>query len=35
MQSLEAKHPNEVEYLQDVDEVLLSIEEVYNQQPEF
>ena len=35
MQSLEAKHPNEVEYLQAVDEVLLSIEEVYNQHPEF
>lgn len=33
--SLEAKHPGESEYLQAVREVLLSIEEVYNQHPEF
>ncbi|MCC8133523.1 MAG: NADP-specific glutamate dehydrogenase [Tannerellaceae bacterium] len=32
---LEAKHPGEKEYLQAVKEVLLSIEEVYNQHPEF
>lgn len=32
---LEAKHPGEQEYLQAVKEVLLSIEEVYNQHPEF
>ena len=35
MQDLEHKHPGEAEYLQAVREVLLSIEEVYNQQPEF
>ena len=35
MSSLEAKHPGEQEYLQAVREVLLSIEEVYNQHPEF
>ena len=35
MTSLEAKHPGESEYLQAVHEVLLSIEEVYNQHPEF
>ena len=35
MASLEAKHPGETEYLQAVREVLLSIEEVYNQHPEF
>lgn len=33
--SLEAKHAGESEYLQAVREVLLSIEEVYNQHPEF
>ncbi|MGL5786652.1 MAG: NADP-specific glutamate dehydrogenase [Bacteroidales bacterium] len=33
--SLEAKHPGEHEYLQAVKEVLLSIEDVYNQHPEF
>ncbi len=33
--SLDAKHPGESEYLQAVREVLLSIEEVYNQHPEF
>lgn len=33
--ALEAKHPGEKEYLQAVKEVLLSIEEVYNQHPEF
>ena len=32
---LETKHPGEAEYLQAVREVLLSIEEVYNQHPEF
>ena len=33
--SLEAKHPGEKEYLQAVKEVLMSVEEVYNQHPEF
>ena len=33
--SLEAKHPGEKEFLQAVKEVLLSVEEVYNQHPEF
>ena len=32
---LEAKHPGEKEFLQAVKEVLLSIEDVYNQHPEF
>lgn len=32
---LEAKHPGEQEYLQAVKEVLMSVEEVYNQHPEF
>ena len=31
MQQLEQKHPGELEYLQAVREVLLSVEEVYNQ----
>ena len=35
MSNLEAKHPGESEYLQAVKEVLLSIEDVYNQHPEF
>lgn len=35
MQQLEAKHPGEPEYLQAVREVLMTIEEVYNQHPEF
>ena len=35
MADLEAKHPGESEYLQAVREVLESIEEVYNQHPEF
>ena len=35
MQSLEAKHPGENEYLQAVSEVLMTIEEVYNNHPEF
>lgn len=35
MCSLEAKHPGESEYLQAVKEVLLSIEQIYNQHPEF
>ena len=35
MQSLEQKHPGEAEYLQAVQEVLESIEEAYNQHPEF
>ena len=32
---LESRHPGEHEYLQAVSEVLESIEEVYNQHPEF
>ena len=35
MQHLAAKHPGESEYLQAVQEVLESIEEVYNQHPEY
>lgn len=35
MQSLEAKHPGEKEYLQAVKEVLVTIEDEYNQHPEF
>ena len=35
MQALEAKHPGEQEYLQAVREVLQSVEEVYNEHPEF
>ncbi len=35
MNALEAKHPGEKEYLQAVKEVLLSVEDVYNQHPEF
>ena len=35
LSALEAKHPGEKEYLQAVKEVLLSIEGVYNQHPEF
>ncbi len=35
MAALEAKHPGEKEYLQAVVEVLESIEEVYNQNPQF
>ena len=35
MQDLERKHPGELEYLQAVREVLVSIEDVYNQHPEF
>ncbi len=35
MAGLEAKHPGEKEYLQAVKEVLLSVEDVYNQHPEF
>ena len=35
MANLEAKHPGESEYLQAVQEVLESIEEVYNQHPEY
>lgn len=35
LSSLEAKHPGETEYLQAVREVLTSIEDVYNQHPEF
>ena len=35
MAELERKHPGESEYLQAVQEVLESIEEVYNQHPEF
>ena len=33
--SLETKHPGEKEYMQAVKEVLLSIEQVYNEHPEF
>ena len=35
MANLEAKHPGEKEFLQAVHEVLESVEEVYNQHPEF
>ena len=35
LSDLEAKHPGEKEYLQAVSEVLLSVEDVYNQHPEF
>ena len=35
MASLEAKHPGEFENLQAVREVLMSIEDIYNQHPEF
>ena len=35
LQNLEAKHPGEKEHLQAVREVLLSIEDIYNQHPEF
>ncbi len=35
MTQLEAKHPGESEFLQAVREVLVSIEDVYNQHPEF
>ena len=35
MKALEAKHPGEAEFLQAVREVLLSIEDVYNEHPEF
>ncbi len=35
MSQLEARHPGEKEYLQAVHEVLMSIEDIYNQHPEF
>ena len=35
MASLEAKHPGEKEYLQAVKEVLMCVQDVYNQHPEF
>jgi glutamate dehydrogenase (NADP+) len=35
MNNLEKKHPGEVEYLQAVREVLESVEEVYNENPQF
>ncbi|MDR2496148.1 MAG: NADP-specific glutamate dehydrogenase [Tannerellaceae bacterium] len=35
LSALEAKHPGEKEYLQAVKEVLVSIEDVYNEHPEF
>jgi len=35
IQSLEAKHPGENEYIQAVKEVLVTIEDVYNEHPEF
>ncbi len=33
--NLEAKHPGEKEYLQAVKEVLISVEDIYNEHPEF
>lgn len=35
MSALETRHPGQSEYLQAVREVLISVEEVYNQHPEF
>lgn len=35
MQDLERKHPGESEYLQAVKEVLISVQDIYNQHPEF
>ncbi|MDE5812648.1 MAG: NADP-specific glutamate dehydrogenase, partial [Muribaculaceae bacterium] len=35
MADLEAKHPGEKEYLQAVREVLMSVQDIYNQHPEF
>ena len=35
MEDLERRHPGEAEYLQAVKEVLVSVEDVYNQHPEF
>ena len=35
LSALEAKHPGEFEYLQAVKEVLLSIDDVYNDHPAF
>ena len=35
MQALEQKHPGELEYLQAVKEVIISVKDVYNQHPEF
>lgn len=35
MTSLEAKHPGEKEYLQAVREVLMCVQDIYNQHPEF
>ncbi len=35
IQSLEAKHPGELEYLQAVREVLTTVKDVYNRHPEF
>jgi len=35
LSSLEAKHPGEQEYLQAVHEVLESIEDVYNENPQY
>ena len=35
MADLEAKHPGEKEYLQAVKEVLMSVQDVYNEHPEF
>ncbi len=35
MIDLEKRHPGESEYLQAVNEVLISVEEIYNQHPEF
>ena len=35
MAELERKHPGESEYLQAVREVLMTVEDAYNQHPEF
>ena len=35
MHDLEAKHPGEAEFLQAVREDLISVQDVYNQHPEF
>ena len=35
MADLERRHPGEKEYLQAVREVLISVEPIYNQHPEF
>ncbi|MEE1270053.1 MAG: glutamate dehydrogenase, partial [Prevotellamassilia sp.] len=35
LQDLQKRHPNEPEFLQAVQEVLTSVEDVYNEHPEF